>query len=204
MIKMEKRHLKPVSLLLARAFKDDMKDIFPDPEERRIREPYAHEYFFKYSYPQSVSFISSENVEGIAMWIHSDEWKTRPFLHIITSGAIWPAIKIGRQAMKRMRQFDKYMDKKHRELVPGKHWYLGVLAVDPDHQGKGFGSKLLRGMLARIDEEVLPCYVETEGEKNVSMYEHFGFKVLEEYTVPGTKDTLVAMLREPKMKLKSI
>jgi len=32
MIKLEKEHIKPASLMWARAFKDDMKDTFPDPE----------------------------------------------------------------------------------------------------------------------------------------------------------------------------
>ena len=109
-----------------------------------------------------------------------------------------PAIRIGTKALNKIQKFDKYMDKKHRELVPGKHWYLGVLAVDPEYQGKGLGSQLVRGMLTRIDEEGLPCYVETEGEKNVAMYERFGFEVLEEYAIPDTKDKLVAMLREPQ------
>lgn len=53
-------------------------------------------------------------------------------------------------------------------------------------------------MLTRIDEEGLPCYVETEDQKNVSMYQQFGFKALEEFTIPDTKDTLVAMLRESR------
>ena len=96
-----------------------------------------------------------------------------------------------------MQKFDEYVEKKHRELAPEKHWYLSVLAVDPEYQGNGYGSQLIRGMLSRIDEERLPCYVETEGEKNVAMYEHFGFEVLEEFEIPDSKDKLVAMLRKP-------
>jgi hypothetical protein len=30
------------------------------------------------------------------------------------------------------------------------------------------------------------------------MYQHFGFKVVDEYKVPNTQVHLVAMLREPK------
>ena len=83
-------------------------------------------------------------------------------------------------------------------MVPAKHWHLLLLAVDPQHQGKGYASKLLEEMFSRIDEGGLPCYLETGGEKNVSMYQHFGFKVLEEFTEPNTTDKMVAMLREPK------
>ena len=53
-------------------------------------------------------------------------------------------------------------------------------------------------MLTVIDGEGLPSFLETQGSKNVSMYQHFGFKVVDEFTVPDTQVTLVAMLREPK------
>ncbi len=51
-------------------------------------------------------------------------------------------------------------------------------------------------MLARIDEDDLPSYLETSNEQNVSMYQHFGFKVIDEFTVSKTKVKLWAMLRE--------
>jgi len=183
--------------MLSRAFKDDFKDIFPDPEERRAKEPYANEFLIRRDYSHSRVFITSPQLEGIAVWRHSDRRKKRPFWRVLTSGAIWQAMKIGRKALRKMEAYDQYVERKHDELAPAKHWYLAVLAVDPQHQGKGHGSKLLNEMLSQIDEEGLPCYVETEGEKNVSMYQHFGFKVIDEFTVPNTKDTLVAMLREP-------
>jgi ribosomal protein S18 acetylase RimI-like enzyme len=199
MLRMEKKHIKPVSLMLTRVFKDEFKDAFPDPDERRIKEPYANEFLIRRSYSYSEAFITSPQLEGVAVWSYSDKRKTRnSFWRTLTSGAIWQAIKIGRKPLKKMKTFDKYVEKKHSELAPFKHWYLAVLGVDPPHQGKGYGSKLVNEMLSRIDEEGLPCYVETEGEKNVSMYKHFGFKVLEEFVVPNTTEKLVAMLREPK------
>jgi len=97
-----------------------------------------------------------------------------------------------------MQGFDQYIERKQAELAPVKHWYLAVLAVDPQHQGKGYASKLLNEMLSYIDEEGLPCYLETEGEKNIAMYQHFGFEAADEFAVPGMKDKLVAMLRKPK------
>jgi GNAT superfamily N-acetyltransferase len=194
---MEKEHIKPAALMCNRAFKDEFIDIFPDPKEREHKSLYAHEFFLRRDYAYNVPFITSPKVEGIAIWIHSDKWEKRKFWRIITSGAIWQAMKIGCKATRKINKFEKYIEEKHKELVPNRHWYLSVLAVDPKYQGKGFGSKLVKEMLARIDKEGLPCYVETEGEKNVSMYRRFGFKVLEEFTIPDTKDTLVAMLREP-------
>ncbi len=202
MFKLEKKHIKPVSLMLSRAFKDGWEEVFPDLEERSVKTPYVNELFLLCEFSNSKAFITSPKLEGIAVWIHSNKWKKRPFWRILTSGAIWPAMKIGIKALRKMQASDKYIARKHKELSPNKHWYLAVLAVDPQHQGKGYASRLLNEMLSYIDEEGLPCYVETDGEKNVSMYQHFGFAVVDEFVVPGTKDKVVAMLRKPKEKKK--
>jgi len=199
LLKLEKKHIKPASIMLSSAFKDELKDVFPNPEERRIKEPIVNEFILRIDYSYSRAFITSSRLEGIAVWMHSDKWKTRPFWRIITSGAIWLVKKIGIGPLRKIQAYDKYIGKKHEEIIPRKHWYLAVLAVDPQHQGKGYGSKLLKGMLSEIDGEGLPCYVETDGEKNVSIYRHFGFEVVDEFVVPNTTDKLVAMLRQPKI-----
>jgi len=72
---------------------------------------------------------------------------------------------------------------------------LQVIGVDPQFQGKGYAGKLLEPMLARIDEEGLSCYLETQDEADVRLYEHFGFKVIEKSTIPETNLTNWAMLR---------
>jgi hypothetical protein len=39
-------------------------------------------------------------------------------------------------------------------------------------------------MLERIDREQVPCFVETNTEKNVAIYRQFGFEVILEDTMP--------------------
>ena len=95
-----------------------------------------------------------------------------------------------------MKGLGQYIDAVHSRLATFKHWYLQAIGVDPMFQGRGYASKLLRSMLSRIDEEGLPCYLETLDEQNVSLYEHFGFKVIEESNIPETTLTNWAMLRE--------
>jgi len=84
----------------------------------------------------------------------------------------------------------------HKRLAPFKHWFLQTIGVDPQFQGKGYAGKLIRAMLGRIDKEDLPCYLETLDEKNVWLYEHFGFRVIEKSAIPRTDITVWAMLRE--------
>ena len=97
-----------------------------------------------------------------------------------------------------MRGLGQYVDAVHSRLIPFKHWFLQAIGVDPQFQGRGYASKLLRPMLSRIDEEGLPCYLETLEGQNVRLYEHFGFKVLEESNVPNTNLTNWAMLRDAR------
>ena len=87
------------------------------------------------------------------------------------------------------------MDAVHQRLAPFRHWFLQVIGVDPQFQGRGYAGELLRPMLARVDKEGLPCYLETLNEQNVLLYEHFSFRVVEKSTIPETNLTNWAMLR---------
>ncbi len=195
---MTKDYIKPASLMLARVFEDDMKAIFPNPIERKIKAPYVPELELRLLYDSSLMFIASPSLEGIAVWIHSDNWNKNTFWQLLTSGASVPAAKIGLKTFIKIRNSNTYVERKHRDLMTERHWYLSTLAVERNFQGKGFGSELLNGMLHRIDREGLPCYLETDGEKNIAIYQHFGFRTIDEFLVPGRGEKMVAMLRKPK------
>ena len=81
----------------------------------------------------------------------------------------------------------RYYDAK----IPPKYKKVG-----PDYQGQGYASTLLKAMFTRIDNDRLPCFLETQNANNVPIYQHYGFKVVEESIVPNTKVTNWAMLRE--------
>lgn len=67
------------------------------------------------------------------------------------------------------------------------HWYLVVLGVRPEWQGRGVGGGLLRLALQRADRDELPCYLETSDPANVALYGRFGFEVVDDalQLVPG-------------------
>jgi len=91
-----------------------------------------------------------------------------------------------------LRQCEKLRSK----YAPPHHLYLGLLAVAPEHQGKGHASTLLKPMLKRLDEGKMACYLETQNMKNVAMYRHFGFKLMHETRLLGGNIPLYLMLRE--------
>lgn len=58
-----------------------------------------------------------------------------------------------------------------------EHWYLALLTVDPQRQGRGLGSALIQPGLDRADDDGLPAYLETQKESNISWYARFGFEL---------------------------
>ena len=198
-IRLEKIHIKRASLMLTRAFENDPINAYAysDTAERDAKFPYRLEVLLRYSLRYGQAYITSSQLEGIAVWFRSEK-ASLPFWRLVLSGALVPKLKVGREVGRRMRHFLEYIDAKHKELAPAPHWYLRLLGVDPESQGKGYASRLLRDMLPRVAEEGLPCYLETDTERNVPIYEHFGFKVIEEFVIPETTVKFWAMLREPQ------
>jgi GNAT superfamily N-acetyltransferase len=78
-----------------------------------------------------------------------------------------------------------------------RHYYLPVIGIRPEWQGRGFGSALLRPILERCDRERLPAYLEASSPRNRALYERHGFAVVEEMRVSDSPP-LWRMWREAK------
>jgi ribosomal protein S18 acetylase RimI-like enzyme len=76
------------------------------------------------------------------------------------------------------------------------HWHLSLLGVEPQEQGKGYGSALLHHALARCDAEGALAYLESSNEQNIPLYQRHGFEVLGRIQV-GTSPPITPMLRQP-------
>lgn len=88
---------------------------------------------------------------------------------------------------------------KHRHLhAPTPHYYLAALGVEPEQQGGGIGTALLKPVLNTCDERRIIAYLETATGRNVLLYERNGFAVVEELTLPGTDVHGWLMLRQPR------
>lgn len=72
-----------------------------------------------------------------------------------------------------------------RRHLKEPHWYLGLLVVDPDLQGRGLGSRLIVPGMELADRDGLPCYLETQKQSNVSWYGRFGFEVTDTIDLVG-------------------
>jgi ribosomal protein S18 acetylase RimI-like enzyme len=189
--------VKQASETGARAFADDPTTFYviPNPK-KRVNLKYAFEYYMRLSVlDRGECYVTSPRCEGTAIWAHSES-KGSPF-NVLRADWPWLPLKCGWTYLLRDALMERRYDRLREELAPRPHMYLGLLAIDPEYQGQGFASRLLRPVLARLDLEGLPAYLETQNLKNTAMYSHFGFKVIREDTTPGMGFTMYIMTRQP-------
>jgi GNAT superfamily N-acetyltransferase len=92
----------------------------------------------------------------------------------------------------------EYMGGRARTVVDREAWYLSILAVAPQEQGRGFGKRLLAPTLEEADAALRVCYLETFGSGNLGFYERFGFLTRAEFTEPTTGSPYTLMMRSPR------
>jgi GNAT superfamily N-acetyltransferase len=197
LVRLNKFHAKSATEVLSQSFQNDqsLKHYFPDELARKRIAPYLFSVIVLSGIQYGEAYATSPNLEGVAVWISSDNYPIT-YWGLLRSVPLSTIFFIGMYGGFRMRSVRERTDAVHKRLAPFKHWFLQIIGVDPKFQGKGYAGKLLKPMLARIDEEGLPCYLDTLNEINVTLYEHFGFKIIEKAIIPQTSFTNLAMLRE--------
>lgn len=135
---------------------------------------------------------TTENLDGAALWLPPGRWEIpiRIQLRLMPN-----VLATARLEVARLMRFLYLVESKHPHEP---HWYLAVLGVAPDRQGRGFGSHLMQPVLERCDAEGTPAYLETDTERNVALYERHGFKVTEEFNLPGGGPPIWLMWRSPE------
>lgn len=199
-IRMQKSQIKSASEMFSRAMQEDplFSYFIPDSSERKIKSKYILEGMIRYGAIYGEVHATSTSLEVAAIWLRSEKAKMSFWMMIRSMGLFWlfNYSKVGRDVMSRMMSYINFSFSTHSRIAPYPHWYLWILGVDPKYQGKGYASTLLKPMFTRIDQENLPCYLETNNEKNIPIYQHYGFKLVEEILIPGTAIRNWVMLRD--------
>lgn len=76
-----------------------------------------------------------------------------------------------------------------------EHWHIGPIAVEVTGQGAGIGTRLMAACCARLDEARGLGFLDTTAPRNLPLYERFGFAVIDDTEVLGTRNW--TMRREP-------
>lgn len=142
-----------------------------------------------------VIFRTSHEYEGASVW-HLNGFTRSSFLLTISS----LRMKLNQFKLHDLRKLISFyfeIERAHMYFVKQPHYYLSLFGVDPNCQGRGWGSRLIRPVLEHADKNRKICYLETETEKNVEMYRHYGFDVVKTLKPDFSDADFTLMLRKP-------
>jgi ribosomal protein S18 acetylase RimI-like enzyme len=169
-----------------------MSWVFQDESRRLARVERSFAQYFRHLWLGRGALHTTDRLAGAALWLPPDGWKTPMGIQL----RLLPGMVLNvRRELPRFIRFFSIVEEKHPHEP---HWYLNVLGVHPDLQGRGFGSHLMQPVLSRCDEQGLPAFLETDTERNVMLYERHGFRVTEEFNLPDGGPPMWLMWREPK------
>ena len=197
MINLKRQDIQKASILLADAFQKDplLNKLYEGKSDldRKFRNFFEIpiRYCLKYG-----SVWSTDGLEGIACWLPG-KLSYMNFWRMLSSGAVLPSIRMGSKVAKTMQEAFISVDASRKTCANNEDYiYLFVLGVSTEHQGKGFGGKLLRNLISLSSKQKVPIYLETETEDNVKFYENRGFKVYKKLDLPVLKLPLWMMVKE--------
>lgn len=119
-----------------------------------------------------------------------------PHLKKTTIRSIWLDAKLVFEAFG-LKNVRKVMERESlvQQLHPAKEMaYLWFIGVHPEYQHRGYGSRLLKEIIAEENLKALTICLETSVLGNIAWYEHFGFEI---YNRLELDYTLFFLKREP-------
>ncbi len=182
--------------VMGRAFRDDqlLEYLVPEDAKRARLAPSFVGKVVRYCLSYGEVYTTPA-VEGVACWLPPGH-SSPTFTGMLRTGLLTEPLKFGWAGFRRFMGMVSYTEKVHKQAVPGPHWYLWGLGVEPSEQGKGIGGALMQPILARAAADDLPCYLETQNESNVPFYRKHGFEVVSDGEVPKRGLRVWAMVRD--------
>jgi GNAT superfamily N-acetyltransferase len=183
--------LPAVAETLARAFYADpvWSWAFPDPE-RRLEQ---HRAVWGLAAEAAVDYEwvwLLDECAATALWIPPGRPELRPQDEERLESLLGEMLGDG--AARVMETFERF-DAAHPTEEP--HYYLSLLATNPDHGRRGLGMGLLADNLARIDAEGAAAFLESSNPANVPRYERLGFSVCGDFELPEDGPRVIQMWR---------
>jgi GNAT superfamily N-acetyltransferase len=165
-----------LATVLARSFLDDPVTCWAyDREATRFqRSERFFELRLRTLIKQEVSYTTLDR-EGAALWALPGKWM------VPLGETLKLMVGVGPRRLPLVGRGLAMVERRHPKE---RHFYLAVLGTDPDHQGRGIGSALLRPVLDICDSDRIPAYLETGKERNLAFYGRHGFEVTERLELP--------------------
>jgi ribosomal protein S18 acetylase RimI-like enzyme len=193
-VRLDRARQGEASDLLARAFMDDPAWVwlFPDAERRRSILP----WLFRIGFDVTAAdvYVTSGPIHGVARWLPPG----RPSMRLLPTARALLAtpVRLG-SAMLPFLAYGRAVEAMRARVMPGPHWYLAGIGVDPAERRRGIGAALMEPGLRAAADARLPIVLLTNLEANISFYAGHGFEVVDEGRTPEDGPRAWAMVRSP-------
>ncbi|MGI5940274.1 MAG: GNAT family N-acetyltransferase [Thermoleophilia bacterium] len=165
-------------------------------DERARREVLGH--YFDYSMSEARRLgkcvVASDVSHGAALWLWPAQTDVVP---VVQAKTTFLEGVLGPRGMEHYRRLIEFMEPRAEAVVDASAWYLSIVGVLPQVQGRGIGSRLLQPTLLEADRAGVPIYLETFSPRSLRFYERLGFKSLASHVEPGSGGEYVIMQRAP-------
>jgi ribosomal protein S18 acetylase RimI-like enzyme len=151
------------------------------------RRPRVVEAFCRVLFRMSVrcdaAFGTADRAAVVCVWPPGHEWPSSwQILRPSGFAFLW---QLGLRGTRLLSRIEREFDVARVQHVTGPHYYIPLLGVRPDSQGKGLSRAVLRPVFEAADLARLPIYLETATEPNVAIYKRFGFALRGHRELPG-------------------
>lgn len=136
----------------------------------------------------------AEDASGVALWRPAPGYRAHGRIEQLRGAPGLTRIS----GLARFPRIWQLMARTAAEHPREPHWYLSLLAVEQGRQRSGVGSALMEHVLARVDADHLPAYVENSKARNLDFYERHGFRTFKRLEFASGGPYLWLMWREAR------
>lgn len=175
--------------VLARAFAGDPVSqwLYPDEAAFERQFPRFAEAFAGRAFVHGTADRTADGA-GVALWLPP---------HVRPDGAAMAGIVATTVPWTKQNEISGLMSDAGQHHPRQPHWYLAMMGVEPDDQGRGLGTALARHGLERCERSGEPAYLEASSERSRALYERLGFRVVATVQV-ASMPALYPMVRDPR------
>lgn len=105
-------------------------------------------------------------------------------------------VLLGPRGFEAYRAILNFMEPAAQAVIPPDTWYLSILGVAPQKQGRGVGRTLLAPTLREADQVGARCFLETFNAARLPFYRRLGFEAVADHIEPTTERQYWIMVRE--------
>jgi GNAT superfamily N-acetyltransferase len=193
------RELIPVSDALVDAFSADPLFLWTTPEPRLRRDLIYT--LVRHAYMNGGVLTTANPGEGAALWFESSEASAGP-LSILLTGQAFIIPRVGMAHTLKLLALDNFLNQTRSRLIKeantgGSAIYLYMVGVRETFRGQGLASKLVKPVTEYADATGQAVLLETHKLDNIRIYEHLGFRIRNQETVPEDAPMTTSMVRLP-------